>query len=226
MPLRGHTLAFDLDGTLVDTAPDLVRALNVCMQGSGLVPTRIEQVRAIIGQGARALIERAFSLGGITPTPDDVDKRLTHFLDDYAANIAQDSRVFDGVTGVLSALTNAGARLTICTNKAEVLTKKLLDAVELKQYFDAVVCPENVSAKKPDPAHLLRAIHPSSAAQAIMVGDSAADLQSARAANVPIILMSYGYSQPSATELGADIVLDHFNQIPDAVFTLLARKKP
>ncbi len=218
MPLNGYTIVFDLDGTLVDTAPDLVRALNVCMQGSGVDPISTPEVRNLVGQGARALIERAFAFGGITPDPADVDARLAHFLEDYSANIAEVSTVFDGAITCMEALKQAGARLSICTNKPEMLTHKLLDAFALTPHFDAIVCPENVSAKKPDAAHMLAAITPHSPKKALMVGDSIADLGSARAAGIPAILMSHGYSTPPAAELGADLVLDHFSALNDAVY--------
>ena len=221
MPLNGYTIVFDLDGTLVDTAPDLVRALNVCMQGSGVDPISTDAVRTLVGQGARALIERAFAFGKIKPKTEDVDARLVHFLADYSANIAEVSAVFDGAIESMNALKDAGARLSICTNKPEMLTHKLLDAFALKPYFDAVVCPENVNAKKPDAEHVLAAITPNSPDKALMVGDSIADLGSARAAGIPAILMSHGYSIPPASELGADRVLDHFSDLNDAIYTLL-----
>ncbi|PHS22532.1 MAG: phosphoglycolate phosphatase [Robiginitomaculum sp.] len=221
MPLNGYTIVFDLDGTLVDTAPDLVRALNVCMQGSGIDLISTHEVRNLVGQGARALIERAFALGGIMPDPGDVDARLVHFLEDYSANIAEVSTVFDGAEDCMDALKKDGARLSICTNKPEMLTHKLLDAFSLKPHFDAIVCPENVSAKKPDAAHMLAAIIPLNPKKALMVGDSIADLGSARAAGIPAILMSHGYSTPPAAELGADLVLDHFSTLNNAIYRLL-----
>ncbi len=220
MPLKGYTIAFDLDGTLVDTAPDLVRALNVCMKGSSVPAIGTKQVRDLIGQGARALIERAFAQGSITPEVRDVDERLAHFLEFYSANIAVRSHIFDGTTDCLSTLINARARLSICTNKPELLARKLIQALDLTCYFDGIFCPENVRSKKPDAAHVLAAIAPAPPARAIMVGDSLADLQSGRAAGVPVILMSHGYSDPPAIKLGADMVLDHFSQVSKAVFRL------
>ncbi len=217
MSLKGYSIAFDLDGTLVDTAPDLVRALNVCMRGSAVPETSTTQVRDLIGQGARALIERAFNKGGITPEVRDVDERLVHFLEFYSANIAINSRVFDGVIDCLTTLANAGARLSICTNKPEALTHNLLAALDLTAYFDGIFCPDNVSAKKPDPAHVQAAIAPAPPAKAVMIGDSFADLASARAAGVPVILMSHGYSDPPAIKLDADLVLDHFSQVYEAI---------
>ncbi len=221
MPLKGYCVTFDLDGTLIDTAPDLVRALNVCMTGSGVKQINTTQVRALIGQGARALIERAFAQGGVTPNSSDVDARLAHFLEDYSANIAQKSRVFDGAITCLDTLSEAGARLSICTNKPEALTLKVLQAFDLTRCFDAIMCPENVSAKKPDAAHVLAAIAPAAPDQSIMIGDSIADLNSARAARIPIILMSHGYSDPPVSELGADLVLDHFSDLCSSITDLL-----
>ncbi len=218
MPLSGYTLAFDLDGTLVDTAPDLVLALNVSMQGSGIGDVDISQVRNLIGQGARALIKRAFETNGIEPGEAEIDARLAVFLEYYYANITNKSQVFAGAITCLETLNNAGARLSICTNKSENLTLNLLHALDLKKYFDGIYCPENVSAKKPDAAHVLAAIAPSPVNKALMIGDSRADMQSARAAKVPILLMSHGYTDTPAHELGGDMVLDNFSQVPEAVF--------
>jgi phosphoglycolate phosphatase len=221
MPLKGYSIIFDLDGTLVDTAPDLVRALNVCMQGSGIDPISVSQVRNLVGQGARALIERAYAFGGITPDTREVDARLLHFLEEYSANLSKLSIIFEGGLDCLQRFARDGARLSICTNKPEALTLKLLAEFDLTAHFDAIVCPENVSAKKPDAAHVLAAITPVPPGKAVMIGDSIADLDSARNAGVPAILMSHGYSNPPASELGADMVLDHFSQVPKAVYQLL-----
>jgi phosphoglycolate phosphatase len=221
MPLSGYTIALDLDGTLVDTAPDLVGALNVCMQGSAVGHTSVAQVRGLIGQGARALIERAFKQAGVSAQEEDIDRRFVLFLQEYSINIARHSKVFDGAVECLTALRGAGARLSICTNKPEKLTVKLLQALDLIHYFDAIVCPENVTTKKPDAAHVLAAIAPCRPEKSFMIGDSQPDLGSARAAGVPIILMRHGYCVEGADALGADRVLDNFSQLYPCVIDLI-----
>jgi phosphoglycolate phosphatase len=225
MPLSGYAIALDLDGTLVDTAPDLVGALNVCMQGSAVGHTSVAQVRGLIGQGARALIEQAFLQAGITPQKDDVDRRFEHFLQAYSANIACHGKVFEGAVECLTALHDAGARLSICTNKSEKLTLKLLQALDLTRHFSTIVCPENVTAKKPDAAHVLAAITPCRPEKSFMIGDSKPDLDSARAAGVPIILMRHGYCTPGADALGPDRALDNFSQLYPCVIDLIKTSK-
>jgi len=217
MPLHGHAIAFDLDGTLVDTAPDLVRALNVCLEGSAVQTISVGDVRPLIGQGAQAMIERAFARSKVRPGTGEVHGRLEVFLRHYSAHLSDHSQPFAGAPGCLRELRSAGASLRICTNKPRALTHKLLQALDLAQGFDAIVCPEDVAARKPDAAHVLAAIAPHAPRCALMVGDSINDLQAARAAGVAAILFSHGYSDPPARELGADLVLDDFAGLADAV---------
>lgn len=223
-PLHDVTIAFDLDGTLVDTAPDLVRALNACMDDFGDEAIPIDAVRGMIGQGARALIERAFARTGRPADAADIDRRLAHFLDVYAAGIANESKVFDGAVTSVLALKEKGARVTICTNKPQELTHRLLDALAIARHFDAVFCPQNVSARKPDPAHVRAAIAPAIPARALMIGDSEPDLHAARAARVPVVLMRHGYSIAPVDSLGADYVLDGFGGFDAMISTHFAIK--
>ncbi len=217
MRLDHHAIAFDLDGTLVDTAPDLVAALNACLEGSTVPPVNVDDVRPLIGQGAQAMIERAFARAGAQPEAGEIAQRLTVFLRHYSAHIAERSRPFGGAIACLEALRGAGASLRICTNKPRALTHQLVQALDMGSWFDAIICPEDVPARKPDAAHVLAAIAPCSPAQALMVGDSINDLESARAAGVAAILLSHGYSDPPARALGADLVLDHFSELAAAI---------
>jgi len=218
MPLHDHAIAFDLDGTLVDTAPDLVRALNACLEGSAVQTVSVDDVRPLIGQGAQAMIERAFARSQVHPGTGEVQNCLEVFLHHYSAHLADHSQPFAGALDCLEELRNAGASFRICTNKPRALTHKLLQALDLAQVFEAIVCPEDVAARKPDAAHVLAAIAPHAPRRALMVGDSINDLQAARAAGVAAILLSHGYSDTPAHDLGADLVLDHFAALADAIF--------
>ena len=224
MRLNEHAIAFDLDGTLVDTAPDLVSALNVCLDGSAVPPVSVEDVRPLIGQGAQAMITCAFARAGVRPGTGEVQERLNIFLSHYSRHIAEHSRPYAGAVACLDRLRRAGASLRICTNKPRALTHSLVQALDLGRWFDDIVCPEDVPARKPDAAHVLAAIAPHAPANALMVGDSVNDLHSARAAGVAAILLSHGYSDPPAHMLGASLVLDHFDGLADAIFRHFGEK--
>jgi phosphoglycolate phosphatase len=221
--LRGAVVVFDLDGTLVDTAPDLVGTLNVILAEEGLRPLAMVHARDLIGHGARRLLERGFQAAG-EPLPDDrIPALFDRFIARYRAHIADESRPFPGVVEALESLRADGARLAVCTNKPTGLSKALLDALDLSRLFDAVVGPDAAPAAKPDPRHLEAAIAAAGGAtdRAILVGDAATDAGAARAARVPLILVSFGYTETPAADLAPDILIDHFDQLPDAARRLL-----
>ena len=224
--LAGCTIVFDLDGTLVDSAPDLHRALAKIMAGEGLAPTSLEDVRKFVGQGAQTLIARAFAAHGIVH--DEV--RLTRLIDDYtevyAADIAALTRPWPGVEAALDQLKAAGALLCVCTNKRGRLSNALLDALGLSHWFVAVVGADMVKHKKPHPDHFIAAVRSANGdpARALMVGDSAADVGTAQANNAPAALVSFGYTDTAPELLGADAVFSHFDELPDLARKLLTPK--
>lgn len=218
----GSAIAFDLDGTLVDTAPDLVRALNAVVCPLGLAAVPVSDVRAMVGRGARALIERAFEREQMTLDASEGDDLVARFIEVYQADVAAESRAFDGVAETLDLLRAAGAELSVCTNKPSILADLLLDELGLTSRFVRVIGPERTSAKKPAAAHVddstgLAARHRA------LVGDSAPDVGAARAAGIPVVVMSYGYSESPAGSLGADRVLHAFPDVPGALAELWAR---
>ncbi len=221
--LAGAVIAFDLDGTLVDTAPDLVATLNVLLAQDGLAPRPLDEARPFIGRGAPWLIERGYRAAGAPHAPERASERLDRFLVHYLAHIADQSRPFPGVIAALEALKGAGARLSVCTNKRTGLSNALLDALALSCFFDSVVGADAAPAPKPDPRHLTTAILAAGGTpeRAIMVGDAATDAGAARAAGVPLILVSFGYTETPVRDLGADILIDHFDALPDACHALL-----
>lgn len=222
-PLNGARIAFDLDGTLVDTAPDLVRALNDAVVPAGLDPVPLEAVRAMVGRGAKALIVRAYERAEI-PAPDapTLEHRLEVFLTSYAQAIADQSRPFDGVEAALDALLNAGAELSVCTNKPTWLAIPLLEAVGLKNRFARIIGPEDAPAKKPDPRHLIAALGGPADRRCALVGDSAPDVDAAKAAGAWALVFEDGYSEQPAGALGADRLFRHFDELPGALAGLIA----
>ena len=224
LSLNGATIAFDLDGTLVDTAPDLVGTLNMLLTEEGLPPLALTEARPFIGRGARWLIERGFQAAGApldeARAPELFDRFIAHYLD----HIADESRPFPGVVSALDTLKAHGARLAVCTNKRTDLSLALLDALDLSRRFDAVVGADSAPAAKPDPRHLTTAVAAAGGVmeKALLVGDAGTDAGAARAAGAPLILVSFGYTEVPAKDLQPDLLIDHFDQLVDGCARLLA----
>jgi len=223
-PLAGAVVAFDLDGTLVDTAPDLVGALNTLLQEQNLPALPLALARSLIGRGARVLIEKGFAAAGEPLRADDVPPLFDRFIDVYRGRVADFSRPFDGCVTALDALAGAGASLVVCTNKRTDLSIALLDALDLTRHFAAVIGADAAPAAKPDPRHLITAIQAADGSpdRALMVGDSAADVGAARAARVPSIVVTFGYTEIPAAELGGDHLIERFDQLWPLASQLLA----
>jgi len=221
--LDGAVIAFDLDGTLVDTAPDLVGTLNLLLQEEGLSPLPLDEARPFIGRGARWLIERGFQAANAPLAPERGPELFDRFIAHYLAHIADESRPFPGVMAALSQLRSAGAKLAVCTNKRTDLSVALLDALELSPLFAAVIGADAAPASKPDPRHLEAAVAAAGGVleRALLVGDAATDAGAARAAGTPLVLVSFGYTEIPAKDLAPDILIDHFDQLPDACVRLL-----
>jgi len=217
------TIAFDLDGTLVDTAPDLVDTLNLVLEEAGLDPVPYDEARNLVGGGARALIERGLAFEREKLPAREVDRLLARFLVHYEAHLADRSRAFPGVAATLGALAAKGARLVVCTNKLERFSMKLLQALGLAERFAVIAGADTFEVRKPDPGHLLGAVARAGgrSSAAVMVGDSETDVLTARRAKVPVVAVSWGYSRIPAGELGADRVIERMNDLPGAVEELL-----
>ena len=221
--LAGAALAFDLDGTLVDTAPDLVGALNQLLHAEGLAALPLRTARVMVGRGARALIEQGFSAAGAPLDEERIPGLVERFIALYRARIADESRPFDGVEACLETLAGAGAALVVCTNKRTDLSLALLDALDLTRRFGAVIGADLAPAPKPDARHLLVALEAvgGSADRALMVGDSASDIGAARAAGVPSIVVSFGYTEVPAADLGGDHLIESFAELAPLAARLL-----
>lgn len=222
--LDGCVVAFDLDGTLVDTAPDLIGALNQCLDREGLPRRPVSAARHLVGRGARYLIEHGFREAGAALDPERLPVLEDQFVADYRARIAAESRPFPGCEAALEALAGQGARLAVCTNKRTSLAVPLLDALGLSGWFATVAGGDLVARGKPDPALLRLAVEQAggSPGRAVMVGDAATDTGAARAAGVPCVVVGWGYTETPPAALGGDLVIDAFAQLPAAVRRLLA----
>jgi phosphoglycolate phosphatase len=222
------TVVFDLDGTLVDSAPDLVATLNVIFARNGLPPVTYDAARKMVGGGARAMIGRGLEAEGRTLEEAEVDRLVRDFIDYYGAHIADHSRPFPGLEAALDELAAAGCRLAVCTNKLEWLSLRLLDAFALSKRFVAICGADTFGLRKPDP-ELLRltlARAGGSLDRAVMVGDSLNDIATARAAGVPVVAVDYGYTETPVGELGPDRVIGTLPELPAAVFDLLRKGSP
>lgn len=223
--MRDLTIVFDLDGTLVDTAPDLVAATNHALADLGLAQVEAHALRPFISLGARRMIVEGLRLSGRALGDDQVDRLLARFLTYYEANIADQSRPFEGAEDALVQLKSAGARLAVCTNKREALSRQLLDALAISHFFDAIAGRDTFPVSKPHPDHLAGAIRMAGGdgRRAIMVGDTIVDIATARNAQVPSIAVTFGYSDEPDDKLKADIFINHFRELNRAVLTLCPR---
>jgi phosphoglycolate phosphatase len=221
-PLTSPLLVFDLDGTLIDTAPDLVDTLNVVFAREGMAPVPFDIARTYIGTGARTMIVRGAEADGRELPPAKLDQMFADFLAHYGEHVADRSKPFPGLTDALDELAAAGHRFAVCTNKLERLSLLLLDALALSHRFDAICGADTFEMRKPDPEVLRRTIKAAGGdpQRAIMIGDSATDIRTARAAGVPVIAVDFGYTERPVAELGPDRIISHFAQLPAAVSAL------
>lgn len=203
---------FDLDGTLVDSAPDLLAALNAAMAQAGYAALPPETALGTVGHGAKAMIEAALAAIGVEPTPARVQPMHRHFLEHYEANIAVGTRPFPGVLDALDRLAADGALLAVCTNKFEGLSVRLLEELDMIGRFAAIVGADTLGVRKPDPGHLTGTIARAGGdpRRAVMVGDSRADIDAAKAAGVPVIAVDFGYTTVPVAELGPDHVISTY----------------
>src|SRR3954452_24121845 len=219
------TVVFDLDGTLVDTAPDLISALNFVLQREGLPAVPMKSARNLIGAGARKLIERGLELDGRQAGHADIIRLTNDFIDYYAAHIADESRAFEGLEGALDDLGKLGYRFAVCTNKLEWLSKLLLEQLGLSSRFSAICGADTFGVSKPDPAILRQTIIRAGGdlTLAVMVGDAGPDIGVARRAGVPVIGVTFGYTDVPMAELKPDRLIGHMRDLPAAVANLLAK---
>jgi phosphoglycolate phosphatase len=218
-----HTIVFDLDGTLVDTAPDLITALNHVLDRERLPPVPLHAARNMIGAGARRLIERGLEAEGRAMSVEDLNRMTAEFIAYYADHIADESRPFEGLESALDNLAARGHRLAVCTNKLEWLSRRLLDALGLSARFAAICGADTFGVQKPDPAILRETVVRAGGqlTASIMVGDAGTDVGVARRASVPVIGVSFGYTDVPIADLKPDRLIHHMRDLPDAVISLM-----
>lgn len=223
-PLAGWTIVFDLDGTLVESAPDLLEALNYTLATRELPPVELDEIRTMIGHGAKAMIGKGLARNGVSADEKETLRLWAVFLDYYSHNIARHSFAFDGVEDALSELDGLGARLAVCTNKRQALAEQLLAALALSDRFTAIVGADRVSARKPDGGHILAAIRAAGGdpARAIMVGDSRTDERAALNAGLPFLFIPFGYEAEAADTIRSAGTIRHYSELVSSVLALAA----
>ena len=220
------TVVFDLDGTLVDTAPDLIDTLNAVFKREGLPAVAYDDARNMIGGGARRMIESGLKLQDrIVPMPE-MDRMFGEFITYYSDHIADRSRPFPGLDTALDALAAHGCRFAVCTNKLEGLSRLLLEALNLSNRFVAVCGQDTFKIQKPDPEILRRTVRAAGGVidRAVMVGDSGTDIATARAAGIPVVAVTFGYSEVPVARLTPDRLISHYDQLATAVLELAQRR--
>jgi phosphoglycolate phosphatase len=224
--ISAKTVVFDLDGTLVDTAPDLINALNFILAREGMPAVRLDAARNMIGAGARKLIERGLELDGRDASKEDLARLTGDFIDHYAAHIADFSKPFEGLEGALNDLQERGYRFAVCTNKLEWLSKLLLDRLGLSERFGAICGADTFGVSKPDPAILRETVARAGGqlSSAVMVGDAGTDIGVARRAGVPVIGVGFGYTDVPMADLKPDRLINHMRELPAAVEALLPHR--
>jgi phosphoglycolate phosphatase len=217
------TIVFDLDGTLVDTAPDLVATLNALFAGKGVRPVPYAQARNMIGGGARRMIERALAEENVAADAAEVDRLMADFVARYAERIADLSRPYPGLEAALDRLAAAGCNFAICTNKLEWLSVRLIEQLGLTSRFATICGQDTFKVQKPDPEILRRTVARAggSLARAVMVGDSGNDIDTARGAGIPVVAVDFGYTEIPVAELKPDRVISRFVDLPAAVGELI-----
>src|ERR1043165_9801919 len=217
------TIVFDLDGTLIDTAPDLIDTLNLILAQHGVPAVGFDEARAMIGAGVKPLLQRALAAKGRQLASDAIDALYEDYLQLYAAHIADRSRPFPGLEAALDALAADGCILAVCTNKLEWLSVLLLDKLKLSPRFAAICGADTFAMRKPDPEMLRLTIAQAGGevTNAVMVGDSMTDVATAQAARIPVVAVDFGYTEIPPAELGADRLISHFDALDAAIKGLL-----
>ena len=214
-----NALLFDLDGTIIDSAPDVCASLNRALFSMGRPPITIEDTKMLVGFGAHSLCDRALSISGESGSEKEVNLLLSKFLDSYRKNPSEHTTIFPGAIDALNLFRDSGIQLGICTNKPESTCFPVLDALGLRQYFSSVVCGDTLKFRKPDPRHIFHTLNDMGAdlSDAAFIGDSEADIKAAKNANLPCVLVTFGYCHIPLDDLRANAVIDHFEELYEAL---------
>ena len=216
-------LVFDLDGTMIDTAVDLIAALNETLAEEGLAAIPVDAVGHLVGAGGRVMIERGLRHHGLDPAAADIDRLQGRFIAHYARAMPAASRPYPGLVAALDRFDAAGWRFAVCTNKTEALARQLLEALDLAPRLQAICGGDTFPVRKPDAGHLLGTIAKAGGTpqRAIMVGDSRADVEAAKNAGIPVVAVTFGYTDRPVADFAPDALIDHFDRLDAAVAGLV-----
>jgi len=208
-------VVFDLDGTLIDTAPDILESLNHVLDRKGLRPIPSDNLRGHIGHGGRAMLRRAHVDQDHPLSEAALDQAMAEFIDHYTAGMPGHSKAFDGVASCLTNLAEAGYALAVCTNKREAPSKRLLSLLQVDAHFAAICGADTFPVRKPDPGHLTGTIKQAAGdpTRAVMIGDSETDIATAKLANIPVVAVDFGYATQPLTDLDPDRIISHFDEL-------------
>jgi phosphoglycolate phosphatase len=223
--LSGRTVVFDLDGTLIDTAPDLISAVNHVLTTEGLEPVDVDRLRPVISLGGRVMIETGLTLRGAAYSALQVDALFRRFIAYYSQNMSTHSQPFTGLEAELDRIAAAGGTLAVCTNKQENMARQLLDELGLSSRFAALTGRDTFPVCKPHPKHLTGTIEKAGGdpAKAIMIGDSETDVKTAKGAGIPVVGVTFGYTDIPITALDCDAVISAYAELPTALASVLGK---
>jgi phosphoglycolate phosphatase len=212
-------IVWDLDGTLVDSAPDLASALNTVLDKRGFFTLSNNEVRAMIGNGVPKLVERGFNAVGVRPDEAQLDELVAMFVEEYKACATDNTRPYPGVVEALQEIQSINIPMGVCTNKPETFTRQILEGLDLATYFSNVVGGDTTSTRKPDPQPVLACLRGLVAepSTCLMIGDSVHDVHAARAAGVIVGVVPWGYRSAPVEELGADFVINDLSTFPGLI---------
>ncbi len=221
-------LVFDLDGTLVDTAPDLMASLNYTLAHAGLEAVYLDDMKPWLGHGGRTMIERSFAAQKRALDADTMKTQLAVFLDHYRQNLPGVSQPYRGVLDVIDAFTGAGFIHAVCTNKLEAMSRGLLDGLGISGRFRAICGQDTFAYKKPDPRHLTETIMLAGGdvSRAIMIGDTETDIRTAQAASIPVVALDFGYTPVHVSEFGPDAVISSYAELTPQLVARLMERQP
>lgn len=225
-------IVFDLDGTLVDTAPDLLESLNHALVDGGLSRADSNALRGFVGYGGRVMIEKAFAAQNHPLESAEHERLLSLFLQHYSAGLPGKSQPYPGVVAALDRFTAAGWRMAVCTNKFEGLSKTLLSRLGLADRFGAICGQDTFAFRKPDPRHLTETIRMAGGEpkRAVMVGDSRTDIDTAKAAGIPVVAVDFGYTDRHVREFEPSTIISHFDDLTidlaDSLLAAAAGRRP
>lgn len=210
---KKSALIFDLDGTLIDSIADIALELSRLLQEEGLAPLTVADAQKMVGEGAKILVKRAFEKNGKILSEEHLEKYFARYMEYYKNLEIKKTVLYQGVSETLFRLKNKGYKMAICTNKPQIPTDNVLQKLKIKDFFEVILTAESTPLIKPDPMPLLTAKRMLACEKAVMIGDSPPDVMAGKSAGMPVILMTYGYSKIPYHELGADVLLDDFNQL-------------